>query len=88
LLGERIRYGRVMYYHRILRGSFLEGAYGGISLEAGRIGNPFVPGSPDGLLKSAGLFLAVDSPVGPMYWGYGRAKDGNSSLYFYVGRPF
>ncbi|MBK5105506.1 MAG: esterase, partial [Burkholderiales bacterium] len=76
------------YYHRILRGSFLEGAYGGFSLEAGKVGNPLVPGSPEGLLQSAGLFLAADSPVGPVYLGYGRAKDGNTSLYFYIGVPF
>lgn len=88
LLGENIKFGRVMYYHRILRGSFLEGAYGGFSLEAGKVGNPLVPGSPEGLLQSAGLFLAADSPVGPVYLGYGRAKDGNTSLYFYIGVPF
>jgi len=88
LLGENIQYGRVSYYHRIMRGTFLEGAYGGFSLEAGKVGNPLVPGSPDGLLESASAFVAVDSPIGPVYVAYGRARDGNSSLYFYVGRPF
>jgi NTE family protein len=86
LLGESLQFGRVMYYHRILRGSLLEGAYGGFSLEAGKVGNPLVPGAPEGLLQSASLFLAVDSPVGPLYWGYGRARDGASSLYFYLGK--
>ncbi|MBE0626186.1 MAG: patatin-like phospholipase family protein [Burkholderiales bacterium] len=88
LLGEHMTYGRVMYYHRIMRGTLFEGAYGGIALEAGKVGNPLVPGSPDGLLKSAAVFVALDSPIGPLYWGYGRARDGNTSLYFYVGRPF
>ena len=27
-------------------------------------------------------------PLGPVYLGYGRAQDGNSSFYFYLGRPF
>ena len=88
LLGENMRFGRAMYYRRIMRGSLLEGAYGGFSLEAGRVGNPVVSGSPEGLLKSASLFVALDSPIGPMYWAYGRAQDGNSSWYFYVGKPF
>lgn len=88
LLGERLSYGRVMYYNRILKGSIFEGAYGGISLEVGKVGNPLVPGNSDGLLKSASLFAAADSPIGPVYVGYGRAKDGNSSFYFYLGRPF
>ncbi|MES2820905.1 MAG: patatin-like phospholipase family protein [Pseudomonadota bacterium] len=88
LLGESLQYGRVMYYHRILRGSLLEGAYGGFSLEAGRIGNPLVPGNSEDWLKSASVFVGSDSPLGPLYLGYGRAQDGNSSLYLYLGRPF
>jgi NTE family protein len=88
LLGERLQYGRMMYYHRILQGSLFEGAYSGFSLEAGRIGNPLVPGNSEEWLKSASIFIASDSPLGPIYLGYGRAQDGNSSFYFYLGRPF
>ncbi|RPJ45547.1 MAG: esterase, partial [Betaproteobacteria bacterium] len=88
LYGENLTFGRAMYYHRILKGTILEGAYGGFSLEAGRVGNPLVPGSPEGLLKSASVFVAADSPIGPAYLGYGRAKDGNDSFYFYLGRAF
>jgi len=88
LLGENLQYGRAMYYHRILPGSLLEGAYGGFSLEAGRIGNPLVPGNSEDWLKSASIFVATDSLLGPVYLGYGRAQDGNSSFYFYLGRPF
>ena len=88
LYGENIAYGRLMYYHRIMRGSLLNGAYGGFSLEAGRVGNPLVPGNPDGLLKSASIFIASDTPIGPAYLGYGHASDGNSTFYFYVGLPY
>ncbi|MGH8663881.1 MAG: BamA/TamA family outer membrane protein, partial [Burkholderiales bacterium] len=88
LLGEKLKYGRLTYYRRILRGTLLEGAYGGAAIEFGKVGNPLVPGSPEGLLKSALLFIAADSPLGPVYLGYGRAADGNSSWYFYLGKPF
>ena len=88
LLGESLQYGRLMYYQRIMRGTLLEGAYGGFSLEAGRIGNPLVPGNSDDWLKSASIFVGTDSPLGPLYLGYGRAQDGNSSFYLYLGRPF
>jgi NTE family protein len=47
-----------------------------------------VPGNPDGLLKSASIFVAMDSPIGPAYLGYGHAQDGNSSFYFYLGLPY
>jgi NTE family protein len=88
LLGERLTFGRLMYYHRILRGSLLEGAYGGISLEAGKVGSPLVPGSPQGLLKSGSVFVAADSPIGPAYLAYGYAAGGSNSFYFYLGRAF
>ena len=77
-----------MYYQRIMRGTLLEGAYGGFSLEAGRIGSPLVPGNSEDWLKSASIFVGSDSPFGPLLLGYGRAQDGNSSFYLYLGRPF
>jgi NTE family protein len=87
--GENIRYGRAMYYHRIMRGSALfEGAYAGLSLEGTKVGDPLVVGNPDGFLKSASVFVAADTPLGPVYFAYGRAKDTSSSFYFYLGRPF
>jgi NTE family protein len=88
LYGQNLTFGRLMYYRRIMQGSLLEGAYGGISLEAGKVGDPLVPGNPDGLLESGSIFVAVDSPVGPVYLAYGHAKDGNSSCYFFLGKPF
>jgi NTE family protein len=39
-------------------------------------------------LKSAAIFVAADSPIGPAYLAYGRTSDGNDAYYFYVGRPF
>jgi len=88
LYGENLSFGRAMYYHRLTRQTLLEGAYGGISFEAARIGNPLLPGSQEGWLNSIGLFVAADTPLGPTYLGYGHAADGNKSLYFYLGKPF
>ncbi|MFH0997298.1 MAG: patatin-like phospholipase family protein [Pseudomonadota bacterium] len=88
LIGEDIKFARLVYYHRILQGSLLEGVYGGLSLEVGQLGAPLVPGSPEGTLESACLFFSADSPIGPLYIGYGRSADNNSSVYLYLGRPF
>jgi len=88
LLGEELVFGRVMYYHRVLEGSILEGAYGGISLEVGKVGNPLVAENTEDWLKSSAVFLAADTPIGPAYLGYGRAEDGNDSFYFYLGMPY
>ena len=75
-----------MYYNR-LKYTTLYDLCAGFSLEAGEYGTPVVPGNPSGLLTSASVFLGPDTPIGPMYLGYGRAADGNSSFYFYLGRP-
>jgi len=88
LLGEELQFGRVMYYHRLMEGTLLEGAYGGISLEAGRMGKPLIKSNSDDWILSSSMFIGTDSPIGPLYLGYGRADDGNSSLYLYLGRPF
>jgi len=88
LLGTSMQYGQLVYFHRILRGSIFDGAFGGVSLEAGKYGNPLVAGNTDGVLKSMALFVGADSPVGPVYFGYGRSADRTDSFYFYLGRPY
>ncbi|HEX6721684.1 MAG TPA: BamA/TamA family outer membrane protein, partial [Burkholderiaceae bacterium] len=87
LVGSSLQFGQIVYYRRIVRGGLLDGAYGGLSLEVGRYGTPLVPGNTSGTLKSLLLFVGVDSPVGPVYLGYGHAADGAGSFYFYLGLP-
>lgn len=88
LLGESLQYGRIMYYHQIMRGTFMDGAYSGFSLEATEMGEPLVPGNSTDVLKSVGIFLGTDTPIGPAYLGYGLAEDGNEAFYFYLGKPY
>jgi NTE family protein len=80
-------FGRPPYYNKFIKQKRLEGIYAGFPLEAGRYGTPLVPGSPTGILKSASVFLGADTPVGPLYFGYGHAADRNSSFYLFLGRP-
>jgi NTE family protein len=87
LLGEDIRFARLVYYKRLARWSLLEGVYGGMSLEAGRVGRPLIPNNEQGTLRSGSLFLGVDTPLGPFYLGYGRTGHGYESLYMFLGRP-
>jgi NTE family protein len=85
--GQSLQFARAIYRYKLAPLPFLNGLYAGLSLEAGRLGRPIVPGNPTGTLKSASLFFLLDSPIGPLYLAYGRARDGNSSLYLYVGEP-
>ena len=87
LLNERYIFGRVNYMYRLLTVPLFEGLYAGVSGEVGDYGRPLVPGNPSGTLYSGAAFLAFDSPLGPMYLGWGVGSGGNSSAYFYLGRP-
>jgi NTE family protein len=87
LITDRFAFGRLVYYNKLVQQRLLEGVYAGFSLEAGRYGTPLVPGSPSGTLKSASVFLGADTPIGPLYLGYGRSEDHNSSFYLFLGRP-
>jgi NTE family protein len=87
LLNERYVYGRLNYYYRLLDVPLFEGLYAGVAGEIGNYGPPLVEGNPSGTIYSGSAYLAFDSPLGPMYLGYGVAKGGNQALYFYLGRP-
>jgi NTE family protein len=65
----------------------LQGLVGGFSLEAGRVDGPLLPNSPSGLLLASSIFVATDSPIGPVYVGLGHARSGSTALYFYLGAP-
>jgi NTE family protein len=88
LYGDSLAFGRLMYYKRIMKGTLLDGAFGGATLELGRYGVPLLPDAPTGLLTSGSLFIGADTPIGPAYLAYGRAADGNQSFYFFLGRAF
>jgi NTE family protein len=87
LTTDRFTFGRLLYYNKFVRQELLEGIYGGFSLEVGKYGPPLVPGSFTGTLKSASVFIGADTPIGPLYFGYGHAADRNSSFYLFLGRP-
>ena len=44
-------------------------------------------GGPDLRLRGNAVFLAVDTPIGPVYLGHGRAGTGEHATYFYLGLP-
>ena len=36
---------------------------------------------------SSAVFVGADTPIGPVYLGYGVATGGNRSAYLFLGRP-
>ena len=88
LVGASLEFEQLMYYRRVSRSGLFDGAYAGLSLESGKVGDPLVPGNPSSRLNSAALFLGIDTLIGPVYFGYGRAEDRTQSFYFFLGNLF
>lgn len=87
LLNERFTFGRVVYVYKLRDLPLLEGLYAGASTEVGEYGKPLLAGNPSGVLYSGSAFLALDSPIGPVYLGLGVGSQGNRSAYLFLGRP-
>jgi len=86
LYGAQLAFGRLIYSYQLDRGGFFKGAYLGGSLEYGRVRDPVVTTNPTDWQTGGSIFVAVDTPLGPVYLAYGMATGGNRSAYFYVGR--
>ena len=88
LVGDDLQFARFMYYRKLARQTLLEGVYAGFSLEAARMRGPLVPDNPTDWIKAGAVFLGLDTPLGPLYIGVGRASPGFNALYLYLGKPW
>lgn len=86
-VGSTMRFGRLVYNYRISGPGVLDGAYLGASLEAGRIGDVLKKSAGARTLYGGALYIAVDTPLGPVYLGYGHAGGNNQALYLFLGQP-
>lgn len=85
-VGSRAFVARSLFYRRINDlGLATLPLYVGGSLEAGQNWLPFERPSASGLDYGASLFFGVDSPLGPVYLGYGRLSSGDSAAFLRVG---
>jgi NTE family protein len=59
----------------------------GLSLETGRMRERFTETHLEGWQPAGAVYLGGDTPLGPLYLGYGVAKGGHHSLYLFLGLP-
>lgn len=59
----------------------------GVALEAGKARNRFTETRTHGWQQAAAVYFGGETPVGPLYLGYGYARGGHSSLYLFIGLP-
>ncbi|MCF6262613.1 MAG: patatin-like phospholipase family protein [Xanthomonadales bacterium] len=87
LVGNYIGFASLSWYS-YLAGIKQISAFGGVSLEAGNTWLREDDIGFDDLIYSGSIFVGADTPIGPLYLGFGVADTGNSALYLYVGNPF
>ncbi len=91
LYGPNYAIARAIYLRRVSRGGegFFEfPVYLGMSLEAGNIWQQRSEFGWGGAHKDVSLFLGLDTPLGPLYFGTGYDQTGNNSLFLFLGRTF
>jgi NTE family protein len=86
LTGQQYGLAKLIYMRRISDIQFFK-AYVGASLEAGNVWQD-TGDIGDDLIFAGSAFVGVDTPVGPIYLGYGRAEEGDQSLYLFLGPLF
>ena len=62
--------------------------YAGVSIETGNVWQRKSDIQVENLLYSASVFMGTETPLGPMYLGFGQAEEGRSSVYFSLGHLF
>lgn len=87
LVGRELAFGRLVYNWRITTPGLLDGVFLGVSAEAGRVGNRVRTVDGASTVHGRALYLGADTPLGPVYVGYGRATGGRESLYLFLGQP-
>ncbi|MDC6170118.1 patatin-like phospholipase family protein, partial [Paucibacter sp. XJ19-41] len=59
----------------------------GLALEAGKVGLRYSETRRTGWLDSVALYAGGETPIGPVYIGYGRSSSGASNAYLFIGSP-
>ncbi len=84
LNGQHSGLARVVYLRTIKDSRILAG-YAGASFEAGNVWQERSDISLNDLIFAASAFLGFDTPIGPLYLGYGLTDHGDSSFYINLG---
>ena len=75
-------------YYRRIGDLALFPAFAGMSLELGNAWESREDISSRDAILGGSFWAGVDTPVGPVYVGYGRAEGGEDAFYISLGRVF
>lgn len=85
--GQHLGLMTLVYQRRLSAGAFLS-TYAGAAIQAGNVWEDKDDISSNNVIGSGTLFVGTDTPVGPVYVGFGLAEGGNNAGYLFLGQPF
>ncbi|WP_321778415.1 patatin-like phospholipase family protein [Sulfurimonas sp.] len=92
LVGNHMALGVLKYRYRIKDGGFFGSLnaplYAGFSLEVGDAWNDGDKETLSSFKKSGTVYAAANTFLGPVYFAFGFAQDGEQSFYLYLGEKF
>ncbi|MFG0605072.1 patatin-like phospholipase family protein [Vibrio mimicus] len=92
LIGQNKVYGNLVYRYRWFDndfGMFTSPVYLGASIEYGGVwSDPDIRLQDAPLYGAGSIFAGVNSPIGPIMFGYGRTEQNYDSVYFIIGTTF
>jgi NTE family protein len=89
--GRQMAFAMAQYQHRLSENSVLPikmPAYLGASIEGGELWSRRSQVDAGDFRTAGSIYLAVDSPIGPIYVAYGRTEDSLEAVYLSLGWPF
>ncbi|MEN8214546.1 MAG: patatin-like phospholipase family protein [Pseudomonadota bacterium] len=87
LTGQHAALALLGYQHQIYKSKLLQ-AYGGASLEFGNTWMDASDISLDDAIFAGSLFIGLDTPLAPLYFGFGQTDGGDNSFYLFMGNPW
>lgn len=91
LSGRQTAFAMAQYQRRLSDTSVLPfdvPAYLGASIEGGQVWSERADVDVGDFMSAGSIYLAVDSPLGPLYLAYGRSEDSQDAIYLALGWPF
>jgi len=89
--GRQMAFVMAQYQRRLSNRSVLPidmPVYAGFSVEGGQLWSEHSDIDYGDMITSGSIYLAIDSPVGPIYLAYGRTNESQNAVYLALGWPF
>ncbi len=89
--GRQMAFVMAQYQRRLSDRSILPidmPVYAGFSVEGGPLWSEHSDIDYGDMITAGSIYLAIDSPVGPIYFAYGRTNESHDAIYLALGWPF